>query len=165
FILQTGQFRLLETAADALHSYFFASSMIPEFQDALTAVDLVIRKPEALKGQAIPSLRTLRRKEDQPLLKSTATAFGRIDIIHSTPDSNLYQIVLHPHQKIALKTPPHRTLFEWVKFQERLLRDGHAVQPGKILEWKPSETHTLINEGTVPAPLILMERPGGPPLG
>lgn len=100
FVLEQGQFRLLETAAEALARLLLLppmEGMAPE------AVEITLRKPEALPGTSIAGVHIYRACTDVTHAVEH-NYFGTVDIIDENRDCGLYRLLIPPGGAI----PPHR---------------------------------------------------------
>lgn len=98
FILKTSRFRLLESAAEALAIFLLTpSSSSPSL---IQAVDIEIHKPEALQGQAFPSVRIFRDLESRG---SWVKAKIATTILFQVPEAVLERITIAPNDDIILE--------------------------------------------------------------
>lgn len=96
FILTYSRFRLLESAAEALAVFLLTPS--DNHSVAIQAVDIEIHKPEALSGQAIPSVRIFRDSDSQSAwIKSPSS------ILFQVPEAVMERKILAPKTEISFE--------------------------------------------------------------
>ena len=97
-LLQSSQFKLLETAAEAVAYYLLNwSSLEPEKVD-IKAVQVSIEKPKALTGQTFPRVTVLRRKQEV-LWQATAG----FHLIYNNVDTVIMKTRLEPGAAMQLR--------------------------------------------------------------
>jgi dihydroneopterin aldolase len=143
FLLQSCQFRLLETAAHALASYLLAPPALGERRAQLQRVRVRLEKPEVLKGIAIPSL-TIECERGFADVTHEYKPFGIVDVIHETRDAGIYRLNVAPGASIPL----HR--HEVMNESELVLSDGlwcqgKQVVAGTVHRWPRGAKHCYHN--------------------
>lgn len=98
FILKQGKFELIETAAHVL-----ALSLLAAYRDQILAVDIAIEKPQALQGEAFPSL-TISRDAAwaSTRLKNIEQAYGKVDILYQQDELGIYLLQMLPGKSLPV---------------------------------------------------------------
>ncbi len=94
FILMHSRFRLLESAAEALAVFLLTPA--PGEQALIQAVDIEIRKPEALGGLSEPAVRIFRDKQDR-----TLDVAGTSPILFQVPEAVLERWTVDPRSEVV----------------------------------------------------------------
>lgn len=100
FILKSSRFRLLESAAEALAIFLLTPPA--GTQVLIQAVDIEIHKPEALQGQAIPSVRIYRDHESRADWVRAEIATSS-PILFQVPEAVLERKIIPPHAELCLE--------------------------------------------------------------
>ncbi|MEM9865255.1 MAG: dihydroneopterin aldolase [Myxococcota bacterium] len=142
FLLRSCRFRLLETAAETLARYLLAPASEGEQRAQPTAVDITLRKPDALRAFATPSLSISR--QGAPALGKETKEWGTVDIIHETKDAGIYRLNIAPGKGIPLHI--HRVMRE----SEMVLTSGvecqlQPVPMGTVHRWPRGAAHRYDN--------------------
>jgi FolB domain-containing protein len=91
FLLEACHFRMLETASQAICAYLLAPPPPDRVQAQIETVSLSLKKPSALKSEAVPGLKVNRTKADFSVVVEKNT-FGEVDIIHESSDCGIYRL-------------------------------------------------------------------------
>ena len=143
FLLRSGQFRLLETAAHALARYLLAPPAPDEPRAQVDALEIKLTKPGALTGFAVPSL-TIRRDARWVDLEREDKPWGTVDVIHETKDAGIYRLHVAPGAGIPLHI--HREMRESEMILTRgLLCQGTSRPPGTVHRWPRGAAHRYDN--------------------
>jgi dihydroneopterin aldolase len=143
FLLQSCQFRMLETAAHALASYLLAPPGPGERRAQLQRVRVRLEKPQVLHGLAVPSL-TIERDAGFAAIGLEQKPFGSVDIIHETRDAGIYRLNVAPGAEIPLHMHQIMQESEMV-LGEGLWCQGRPVLPGTVHRWPPGAAHCYTN--------------------
>lgn len=143
FLLQSCQFRMLETAAHALAAYLLAPPFPGERRAQLQRVRIRLEKPQVLGGLAVPSL-SIERAAGFAAYGKEQKSFGSVDVIHETRDAGIYRLNVAPGAEIPLHI--HQVMQE----SELVLSDGLWVQgrpvlPGTVHRWPRGAAHCYKN--------------------
>lgn len=143
FLLQSCRFELLETAAHVLTTHLLAAPAAGERRAQIEEVELTLRKPGALGGHAIPSLRVRRRAADVELRREDK-AFGHVDVVHETREAGIYRLNIAPGRGIPLHV--HRTMREAeMVLSEGLTCQGKPIDVGAVHHWPLEAAHRYDN--------------------
>lgn len=157
FLLEACHFRLLETAAQALCSYLLADSPADRNQAGVEAVRLQLRKPSALKSEAVPGLTILRERKDINI-GLEVNNFGKVDLIHESSDCGIYrlripaggQIPAHYHEKMAEAE---------MAISDGLLLQGKPLPAGLAHFWPHHFVHQYDNPTDTERTILCVNRP------
>jgi dihydroneopterin aldolase len=143
FLLQSCEFRMLETAAHALACYLLAPPALGERRAQLEHVRIRLEKPLVLGGVTVPSL-TIERARGFAELTREQKPFGTVDIVHETRDAGIYRLNIAPGTSIPLHV--HQVMRE----SELVLGDGllcqnRPIRRGTIHRWPKGAAHTYQN--------------------
>lgn len=143
FLLRSCRFRMLETAAHALCAYLLAPPSPAEKRAALSKARVILTKPTALGGRAIPSLEIEREAGFAPIGRETKP-FGTVDVIFETRDAGIYRLNIAPGREIPLHQ--HHVMHESEMVLTRgLLCQGKPVAPGTVQQWPHGLPHCYRN--------------------
>jgi dihydroneopterin aldolase len=143
FLLQSCQFRMLETAAHALACYLLAPPALGERRAQIERVRIRLEKPLVLEGIAIPSLSIERERGFATVLREEKP-FGVVDIIHETRDAGIYRLNLTPGASIPLHV--HHVMRESeLVLTDGLWAQGKPVHQGTIHRWPNGAAHCYHN--------------------
>ena len=143
FLLRSGRFRMLETAAHALARYLLLPPVYGDRRPRLASVKLRLTKPEALDGLALPSLE-IERDASWAAFEVETKPFGTVDVVHETKDAGIYRLNIAPGRSIPLHL--HRQMRE----SEMVLSDGLLCQGvpcphGTVHRWPLGAAHRYDN--------------------
>ena len=161
FLLEAGQFRLLETAAEALCSYLLGPSAPDRLSRELEAVEVSLQKPQALGGNAIPNI-VISRKRGEYVYSQEQNDFGVVDILHENRDCGIYRLRIKPGGEI----PPH--VHELMGEAELIMSEGLLLQERPVPEgiahfWPLQLVHAYRNPTDVERSILCVNRPGFDP--
>lgn len=143
FLLQSCRFRLLETAAHSLARYLLAPPALGERRATVDALRLRLTKPDALRGNGVPSLE-IARTADWVTLKHEEKPFGTVDVIHETAEAGIYRLNVAPGRGIPLHV--HRVMREAeMVLGEGLLCQNTPVARGTVFRWEKNAEHRYDN--------------------
>ena len=86
FVMESGRFQLLETAAQSIARLLLTAPAPDEERGVAQRVHVTLIKPEALAGSAVPSVSVWRDAEDE-VFGWAARPFGAIEAVHEWPPS------------------------------------------------------------------------------
>lgn len=157
FLLEASQFRLLETAAQALCAYLLAPAVPDRPQAKINAVKLTLSKPSALKSEAVPSL-TIYREAGDFNPGHEINHFGEVDIIHESNDCGIYRLKIPEGGTI----PAH--YHEVMSEGEMCLSDGLLLQNKPITAglahfWPQKFVHEYKNPTEITRTVLCVNRP------
>lgn len=143
FVLRSGHFRLLETAAHVLAKMLLAPPAPGERRPQIDALKLRLEKPGALPGHALPSL-AIERDKAWVSLGHETKPFGTVDVIHETTTAGFYRLNIEAGREIPL----HRHLVmreSEMTLSKGLLVNGRSVKPGTVFRWPIGAKHRYEN--------------------
>lgn len=143
FLLQSCRFRLLETAAHALSTYLLAPPAPGERRAQVAAVKLRLTKPEALRGNAVPSL-TIERDASFAETVQKKAPFGTVDIINETREAGIYRLNLAPGRQVPLSVHP-RAVGAAMALSDGLTCDEQVLEIGSVCRTTDGQRHTYAN--------------------
>jgi len=157
FLLEACHFRLLETAAQALCAYLLADPPADREQARVEAVRLQLRKPSALKSEAIPGLTVLRTRDDIRI-GLEVNGFGKVDLVHESTDCGVYRLRIpagghipaHYHEQMAEAE---------MALSDGLLLQGKPLAAGLAHFWPHSFVHRYDNPTDTERTILCVNRP------
>jgi dihydroneopterin aldolase len=157
FLLHLGQFFLLETACHALCRTLLLAPVAGEHRPRIEHVKVRIRKPEGLRGRAVPSLQIERSTSDVEY-GVQARPLGNAQVVLETPNLGVYRTIIRPGETLPLHLHPN------LDEAEMLLTEGLDIQgePGKrgsIRLWPKGTAHTYQNSTNRCQSLLSLCRP------
>ena len=162
FILQSGRFHLLESAAQVLLRWL----LLPPTRDSpVPAIELArvrLAKPDALPGGAVAVVQVEGEAANEQW-RHEEKPWGRVDIVQETRRAGLYRLTLLPGGE--LPTHHHLRMRESELVLDSGLvgwKDGGAprrLPVGLVLSWSKEQSHGYRNEGTTPASLLCLDAP------
>lgn len=157
FILKIGKFRLLETAALTICRALLLPPVSGEARAGIQSLELTLRKPGALLGRGVPSLRMLRHK-DEIVFKQESRSFGSVDVIQETSDAGFYRLNLLPCHDIDLHV--HRRMEESeLVLSNGLCCQGAPAMRGTVRKWPLGLAHQYHNPTAAVQSLLCIDRP------
>jgi dihydroneopterin aldolase len=157
FILKVGRFRLLETAALTICRALLLKPVLGEGRANIESVDLTLRKPGALLGRGVPSLRMLRQGSDLSFARENR-AFGTVDVIQETRDAGFYRLNVLPGHGIDRHVHQQMSETELV-LTEGLYCQGEAAARGTVRSWPLGLAHQYHNPSELVQSLLCIDRP------
>jgi dihydroneopterin aldolase len=143
FLLRSCRFRMLETAAHALCCYLLAPPAPGERRATIERARVILSKPTALGGRAVPSFE-MERQAGFVKLGREHKPFGTVDVIHETQDLGIYRLNIAPGREIPLHQ--HRVMEESEMVLTRgLLCQGKPVAVGTVQRWPHGLSHSYRN--------------------
>ncbi len=127
FILESGEFILIETAAEAIASHLLMHPLI-------TRAAVKITKPEVVIHSASPSLFIDRSKESFAGIQDTKQySWGRVETLFASADRSLHRLVIKPGKTVVLKD-----------LSQRQCRDL-VLSSGEAFTWAPKVKRSYKN--------------------
>lgn len=157
FVLKAGRFRLLETAALTICRALLLGPVSGEGRASIELVDLTLRKPGALLGRGVPSLRMLRRARELAYAQEQR-AFGTVDVILETADAGFYRLNVLPGHGIDLHRHQQMSEAELVLTHGLYCQDQPAAR-GTVRCWPLGFAHQYYNPSDVVQSLLCIDRP------
>lgn len=157
FLLKLGQFKLLETASNLICRALLLPPVGGEQRCRVDAVELKLRKPDALGGRGQPTLK-VKRYAGQCRYVQESKPFGTVDIIGETPDVGLYRLNIGP--KMGIDQHVHRRMHE-AEFvlSHGLLCQGEVATRGSVRVWPLGMAHRYDNPTDVVQSILCIDRP------
>ena len=157
FLLHLGQFRLLETACQALCNTLLLAPKEGERRAAIEAVKIRVDKPGGLLGQATPGVEIVRRCEEVSFLVRQ-TSYGQLYVVHESSELGIYRKCLVPGAIVPVHQ--HRAHQE----AEMLISDGMSLQDGmgtigSIRLWPTCCPHGYCNVTQATQSVLCVSRP------
>lgn len=143
FVLQSGRFRLLETAAHVLACQLLAPPALGEKRAQASEARVRLTKPAALAGHAIPSLEIFRTAAEVTLSQERKS-WGVVDVLHESRDAGVYRLNIAPGGTIPLHV--HRRMHE----SEMVITEGvhcqdREIAMGTVFRWPLDAAHRYWN--------------------
>ncbi|QRN92864.1 dihydroneopterin aldolase [Archangium violaceum] len=157
FLLETADFRMLETAAEALCRYILAPPTEDMARAQIRAVTLRLSKPEALGRSGLASLRVHRTAEEYQY-EAEEKPFGRVDIVFQDEHVGIYRLRVAPGRTIP--THEHRVMSEAeLVLGHGLLLQGKPVLAGTGFRWPKHFPHRYDNPRALEQTVLCVDRP------
>ncbi|WNG47294.1 FolB domain-containing protein [Archangium minus] len=157
FLLETADFRVLETAAEALCRYILAPPTADTSRTQVQAVTLRLTKPEALGRVGLASLQ-VHRTADEYRFELEEKPFGRVDIIFQDAHVGIYRLRIAPGRTIP--THEHRVMNEAeLVLGHGLLLQGKPVPAGTGFRWPQHLPHRYDNPRPIEQTVLCVDRP------
>lgn len=143
FLLSSCRFRMLETAAHAVLRLLLAPPGAGERRAQVVRARIVLSKPGALGGRAVPSIE-VERDAAWASVTQEQRPFGVVDVIHETRDAGIYRLNLAPGAEIPLHL--HREMEESEMVLSRgLYCQKRPVAAGTVHRWPKGAAHCYAN--------------------
>ncbi|WPB82291.1 dihydroneopterin aldolase [Archangium violaceum] len=157
FLLESADFRMLETAAEALCRYILAPPTEDSARAPVRAVTLRLFKPEAL-GRAGRASLQVHRTADEYQYEQEDKPFGRVDILFQDEHVGIYRLRIAPGRTIP--THEHRVMNESeLVLGHGLLLQGRPVQAGTGFRWPKHLPHRYDNPKAIEQTVLCVDRP------
>lgn len=157
FLLEACHFRMLETAAQAICAYLLAPPPPDRFQAQIEAVTLTLKKPSALKSEAVPGLKVHRKKSDFSLTLEQ-NSFGEVDILHESTDCGIYRLRIPAGGTIPAHY--HDIMAEGeMALSEGLLLQNEPLSAGLAHFWPLKFVHQYDNPTSEERTVLCVNRP------
>ena len=156
FVAAHGQWGLLESLASALASHILLPPAGAEGRAQVRAVEVRIRKPDALKGLAVPAVRLCRTAPEDGAggnIQVREVCEGvRLDVLEESPLGAAYRLRLAPSARVPL---PNDDLAAHVLAGGASLSDGSKLKEGDVL---PRGSGAVLHAGSEGLALLLVGR-------
>lgn len=162
FVLQQGQFHLLESASRALLRSLLVPPAPDEDRPAAQSAWVALTKFGVLPGQARPRVRLAGRAEEQRWLREEKP-WGSVDVIEENRRLGLYRLNIAP----GCTLPNH--IHHAMREAEMVLSAGLLgwadggpevlLPPGRIRCWQAAQPHGYRNPGPLTASLLCIDAP------
>lgn len=157
FLLENGRFQLLETAAEAICAMVLGPAAPDRPTAPPVALEVSLRKPLALGGQAIPSV-CISRWASELSFGEEINGFGRVDILHENADCGVYQLRIEPQG--CIPRHHHQVMGEAeLILSDGLLLQGEPVGAGLGHVWPNGFVHMYENPTDVERSILCINRP------
>jgi FolB domain-containing protein len=157
FLLETADFRMLETAAEALCRYILAPPTADSARAPVRAVTLRLSKPEALGRAGLASLQ-VHRTADEYQFEREEKPFGQVDILFQDEHVGIYRLRVAPGRTIP--THEHRVMNEAeLVLGHGLLLQGQPVPVGTGFRWPKRFPHRYDNPRSLEQTVLCVDRP------
>lgn len=157
FVLQAGEFRLLETAVEAICHVLLGPHVPGNPTKQLEAVTLTVSKPNALGGMAVPSV-SVHRARVELTFNQEPNGFGSVDIIHENRDCGIYRLRIAATGEIPAHI--HRVMGEAeLVMSNGLLLQGEPVAAGTAHFWPLNFVHAYSNPTEEERSILCVNRP------
>jgi dihydroneopterin aldolase len=157
FLLESADFRMLETAAEALCRYILAPPTDDSARAPVRAVTLRLSKPEALGRAGLASLQ-VHRAADEYRFEVEEKPFGRVDIVFQDEHVGIYRLRVAPGRTIP--THEHRVMSESeLVLGHGLLLQGRPVLAGTGFRWPKRFPHRYDNPRQIEQTVLCVDRP------
>ncbi|PTL85862.1 dihydroneopterin aldolase [Vitiosangium sp. GDMCC 1.1324] len=157
FLLETADFRILETAAEALCRYILAPPTADTARAPVRAVTLRLSKPEAL-GRVGRATLQVHRTADEYQFEVEEKPFGRVDILFQDEHVGIYRLRVAPGRTIP--THEHRVMDEAeLVLGHGLLLQGQPVPAGTGIRWPKHFPHRYDNPRATEQTVLCVDRP------
>jgi FolB domain-containing protein len=157
FLLETADFRMLETAAEALCRYILAPPTEDSARAPVRAVTLRLFKPEALGRAGLASLQ-VHRTADEYHYTVEEKPFGQVDIVFQDEHVGIYRLRIAPGRTIPVHE--HRVMEEAeLVLGHGLLLQGRPVPAGTGFRWSRRFPHRYDNPRELEQTVLCVDRP------
>ena len=156
FIIGTGRFLLLETAAEAVARYMLISS--PELVREAT---VSIIKPHIMPTPTLPRV-TLTRTASDVFTISRRTSFGSVAVVQESSDAGIYLLTIAAQQSIAshcLENSSEHTM----TVTAGLSLQGKSVPSCYAVNWPAHSPRRWKNTTAQPQQILCVNRPACDP--
>ena len=158
FVLQLGQFHLLETACHAICRTLLLDPVEGESRAAVQCAGIRIDKPEGLQGRAVPSVE-IQRKRGDVHYASRVGPMGVSDVIvFESPHIGLYRPVIAPGSTVPLHLSRSSEHAEML-LSDELEIQGSVRNRGSIVFWPRCFPRKYRNASSQHQSLLRIARP------
>ena len=174
FLLESGRFRLLETAADALVHWLLAPPSPERHAPRVERARVRLTKPEALGGGALVSL-DIARDKSEVVVETVATAWGAGDVVSVARDCGIYrrriapgrssgahlagvdvhELVLGDHLEVQRRHVPAGVAHHWGRDVVRRYDNASDVEQALLCVARPPLAHVVDLDVVVDEPAVL----------
>lgn len=133
FLLEACRFELLESAAEAVCHHLLAPATPDAPHARVVAATVLVTKPQALGGAAVPALQ-VHRTAAEMAWREEATPFGHVDALHEGLGYGVYRLRVKPGGSVAPQALSVQEQSELV-LGAGLLLQGQPVARGTAFHW------------------------------
>lgn len=157
FLLERCRFRTLETAAEVLCRYVLAAPTVDAERGRVHEAKLTLTKPDALGGEAVPSLR-VHRFASEYAAELEPTGWGGVELLHEGERTGVYRLRVAPGRTLDGFLHEGKDTHE-LALGAGLALDGAPVRRGVAFGWPPGPARRWHNGGAVEQTVLCVERP------
>jgi len=157
FLLQDGQFFLIETACHALCRTLLLPPVTGESRPAVECVKLRLCKPDGLKGRAYPSLEVVRHRTEMAY-STQRCSFGTAEVVVETPHLGIYRNIVAPGNVTAPGRHPNHEE-STLLLSDGLQLSGERTARGTIRRCPPHTVEVYRNDTNRYQALLRLCRP------
>lgn len=157
FLLERCRFRTLETAAEVLCRFVLAPPTVDAERGRVHEAKLTLTKPDALGGEAVPSLRVHRFASEYPQAVQS-TGWGLVEQLHEGERTGVYRLHVAPGRTVEGFLHEGKDSHELV-LGSGLMLEGAPVRRGTAHGWPPGTARRLHNGSAVEQTILCVERP------
>lgn len=159
FILQHGGFRLIETACEAILRHVLAPPTPDMGRVAARHATIELRKPEALPGATVASVRMSRRVEDFHF-EVMKHPVGDLMVIHESADASLFRLLLPGYSGTASFVHASGVCYE-MPLSQGIAVGSERTVAGVALPWSAGQARQYLNLTPQPRALCCLAKTGG----
>ena len=156
FIIGTGRFLLLETAAEAIARYMLISN--PEL---VREVTVSIIKPHIMPAPTLPRV-TLTRTASSIFTISRSAPFGSVAVVQESSDAGIYLLTIAAQQSIAAHCLEHSSEHT-MTITAGLSLQGKSVSSYYAINWPAHTPRVWKNSTAQPQQILCINRPARDP--
>jgi len=157
FLLLACQFRLVETAADAIARYLLAPPSLGERRARAHRVVVEMHKPAAMRPPTTANVSITRSSSDVEVARETKN-FGTVDVVLETAQFGIYRLNVAPGATIPLHI--HRKMQEHeLVLTDGLICQGERVHAGTMFRWPQGAPHSYVNPTSRHQTILCVDRP------
>lgn len=157
FLLETADFRMLETAAEALCRYILAPPTGDSARARIQAVTLRLSKPEALDRAGLASLCIHRAANESPAVVEQ-TPFGHVDVLFRDAHVDISRLRIAPGRSLITSDYERQGEAELV-LGHGLVLQGRPVPAGTGFRWPGRQAHRYDNPRDIEQTVLCVDRP------
>ena len=162
FILKSGRFQLLETAAHTLTRFFLSPNKSDATAPPRKSVEVRLTKYDALPGDTLSSIAVRAQAQDYTFQHETPT-WGRVDIIAESTDMGLYCLNIAPQQTLPLHYHAVMRESEYIVDEGLSLIEEEGLTrvlaPGDVFNWPHRHVHGYQNTGAQWCRVLCVDSP------
>jgi FolB domain-containing protein len=158
FLMETGRFLLIETAAEALCSWILSPPTPDAPRPQVDSVELLLHKPKALGPRGgVPTVQITRQVSSQTL-KQENTTFGRIDVIHEGKTQGIYRMSIAPGKSMGARGQASVEKSDMI-LGAKLRLQNRPARAGMVYRWPPNVSSRWENASDIEQTLLSVSRP------
>ena len=157
FLLEGCRFELIEEAAEAIAAWLLSPGKARKGQSQIYGVEVAIEKPEAMGGNALPTI-TIRRERSDFDYEVENQVFGHVDIIYEIDALGIYELRIAPGA--AIPRHYHRQMDEAeLILDQGVMCQSEILTPGIAHFWPKELVHTYKNTTEGEVSILCIDRP------